>query len=273
MSTGEFGYEIDFLPVGNGERSGDAIAVRYGSMATGYVVMVVDGGTNESGEALVELVQRHYRTDHVDFVVNTHPDADHASGLTVVLNSLSVGQLWMHQPWLHSLEMLHMFRSRRLTSSGLARRTREALGAAWELAKLAERNNVPVYEPLQGAQLGNFHVLSPERLWYRALVSQFRNTPRPQARVTSALGLSLGTVGVAARVDSAAMQWVAESMNVETLEHDAATSAENESSAVLYGELGHRRVLLTGDAGVHALSCAADYAEGYGVHLCNLDLM
>ena len=44
-------------------------------------------------------------------------------------------------------------------------------------------------------------------------------------------------------------------MNVETLEHDAATSAENESSAVLYGELGHRRVLLTGDAGVHALSC------------------
>ena len=69
------------------------------------------------------------------------------------------------------------------------------------------------------------------------------------------------------------MQWVAESMNVETLEHDAATSAENESSAVLYGELGHRRVLLTGDAGVHALTCAADYAEGYGVHLCNLDLM
>jgi hypothetical protein len=24
------GYEIDFLPVGNGDKSGDAIAVRYG---------------------------------------------------------------------------------------------------------------------------------------------------------------------------------------------------------------------------------------------------
>ncbi len=28
---GQIGYEIDFLPVGNGERSGDAIAIRLGT--------------------------------------------------------------------------------------------------------------------------------------------------------------------------------------------------------------------------------------------------
>ncbi len=38
------GYEIDFLPVGNSERSGDAIAVRYGTPGN-YKVMVYDGGT------------------------------------------------------------------------------------------------------------------------------------------------------------------------------------------------------------------------------------
>ncbi len=46
------GYEIDFLPVGNGDKSGDAIAVRYGEPGN-YKVMVVDGGTKESGQALV----------------------------------------------------------------------------------------------------------------------------------------------------------------------------------------------------------------------------
>ena len=75
------GYEIDFLPVGNGDKSGDAIAIRYGTQGN-YKVMVVDGGTKESGQALVEHIKKYYKTDYVDYVVNTHPDQDHASGLT-----------------------------------------------------------------------------------------------------------------------------------------------------------------------------------------------
>ena len=42
--TENYGYEIDMLPVGSGEKSGDAIALRYGNDADGYKVMVVDGG-------------------------------------------------------------------------------------------------------------------------------------------------------------------------------------------------------------------------------------
>ncbi len=52
MSNGQ-GYEIDFLPVGNGDRSGDAIAMRYGT-PNNYKVIVYDGGTKESGKALVD---------------------------------------------------------------------------------------------------------------------------------------------------------------------------------------------------------------------------
>ena len=55
------GCEIDFLPVGNGDKSGDAIAVRYGYPGN-YKVMVYDGGTKESGEALVEHIRKHYGT-------------------------------------------------------------------------------------------------------------------------------------------------------------------------------------------------------------------
>lgn len=36
-----YGYEVDFLPVGNGDKSGDAIVLRYGEPGS-YKVMVVD---------------------------------------------------------------------------------------------------------------------------------------------------------------------------------------------------------------------------------------
>ena len=103
------GFEIDFLPVGNGERSGDAIAIRYGSPGD-YKVLVYDGGTKESGQALVDHIKKYYGTTRVDYVVNSHPDSDHASGLSVVLEQLEIGELWMHQPWKYSSVILDYFK-------------------------------------------------------------------------------------------------------------------------------------------------------------------
>lgn len=92
------GIEVEFFPVGEGKHSGDAITVRYGVPGS-YKILVYDGGTRKSGEAIVEHVLKYYGSDRVDYVVNSHPDADHASGLSVVLEELTVGQLWLHQPW------------------------------------------------------------------------------------------------------------------------------------------------------------------------------
>jgi hypothetical protein len=41
------GLEIDFLQVGDGERSGDAIALRYGNPLAGHEVMIIDGGNKD----------------------------------------------------------------------------------------------------------------------------------------------------------------------------------------------------------------------------------
>jgi hypothetical protein len=62
--TVEIGYEIDFHAVGDGERSGDAISVRYGTPGA-YRIMVVDGGNKESGEKLVEHIKNCYRAPPV----------------------------------------------------------------------------------------------------------------------------------------------------------------------------------------------------------------
>lgn len=258
------GYEIDFLPVGNGERSGDAICVRFGTPGN-YKVMVYDGGTQESGEKLVEHIQNSYGTSHVDYVVCSHPDADHASGLSVVLEQMSIGELWMHRPWEHSALICHYFKDGRITDVSLAERLRNKMAAAYALEKLALENGVPIYEPFQGSKIGEFYVLSPDREWYvHELIADFEKSPdKKQAAATFENNFFNGLL--AAAMDTAGR--IAESWGVETLREDVCTSAENESSIVLFGVVAERGILFTGDAGVQALSNAASYAEGKGVSL------
>ena len=142
-------YEIDFLPVGDGERSGDAIALRFGNLngpRRGQTIVIVDGGTKESGENLVQHVKRFYGTDAVDLVISGHCDADHTSGLYPVVEQLKVGELWI----------------------GIRQRTRAALECAYALEKLAKRKGIPVIEPFSGAiRHPAISVLSPSEEFYR----------------------------------------------------------------------------------------------------------
>lgn len=93
-----YGYEVDFLLVGSGDKGGDAIAHRYGEPGS-HKVMVIDGGTKESGQQLVDHIKAYYETAYVDYLVNKPPDADHASGLEVVLEQLTISEAWVHRPW------------------------------------------------------------------------------------------------------------------------------------------------------------------------------
>ena len=50
--------------------------------------MVYDGGTKDYGEAIVNHVRKYYGVDFIDYVVNSHPDNDHAGGLTYVIKKI-----------------------------------------------------------------------------------------------------------------------------------------------------------------------------------------
>ena len=52
--------------------------------------MVIDGGTLDSGERLVNHIKTRTGPAGSHLVVSTHPDGDHSSGLTVVLEELEV---------------------------------------------------------------------------------------------------------------------------------------------------------------------------------------
>lgn len=260
-------YEIDFLPVGNGDRSGDAIALRWWD-GSAFKVMVYDGGTKDSGQTLVNHIQQHYGTKRVDYVVNSHPDADHASGLSVVMEQLEVGEVWMHRPWAHSSVICDYFKDGRITDNSLADRLKEKMAAAYAVEQLAVARGIPVKEPFQGAYIGPFLVLSPSRDWYiHDLVPAFAKSPEQKTVAEDSASMILSAI---AGVVRSALDWIDEEWNVETLRENVTTSAENDSSVILLGVLADKGILLCGDAGVQALDRATDYCDYLGTHLPTL---
>lgn len=243
-------YEIDFLPVGNGDTSGDAIAIRYGKDKD-YKIMVIDGGTQESGQALVNHIIKYYETDSVDYVVNTHPDQDHASGLSVVMEQLKVGELWIHRPWLYVDEIIHHFKDQRMTEGSLKEKLKEKFSASYELEKLAKEKGVDIFEPYQGKQIDEFRVMSPKKDWYlHTLIPDFNKTPEKKLE-------SLPTLDSARNF----ARTIVESFNIETLKEDGETSADNESSVILHTEFNNKGIMFTGDVGIQALKKAVDYYD------------
>jgi beta-lactamase superfamily II metal-dependent hydrolase len=261
-------FEIDFLPVGNGDRSGDAISVRYGQPGA-YTVMVYDGGTQESGSKLVEHIREYYQTDYVDHVVNSHPDADHVSGLSVVLEQLTVGTLWLHRPWLYSHVIIDYFKDGRITNQSLKTRLQENMAAAYQLEQLAIRKRIEIKEPFRGEAIGAFHVLSPDKEWYvHDLIANFEKSPEQiKAEAEASLTAVEKYLRIITEGAKKGAQWVAEKWDLELLREDVETTGENESSAILYAYMQDHQhgILLTGDAGVKALGRAVDCLNVHNV--------
>jgi beta-lactamase superfamily II metal-dependent hydrolase len=261
------GYEIDFLPVGEGEQSGDAIVLRFGDLygeRSQQTVIVVDGGFKESGEELVKHVKKYYGTSRVDLVVSTHPDADHAGGLEVVLEELEVGRLWMHQPWNHTDDIARMFKDGRVTDDSVRKALRRSLDTARGLERLAEKKGIPLAEPFAGLtdDAGCLRVLGPTEDFYESLLPDFRGTPEPKEGV--------GVIKkVAAEVREIICK-IAERWDFETLDDEGETSAENNSSTVLLLTVDGRTSLLTGDAGIPALINVADLLEAEASRISTL---
>lgn len=264
-------YEIDILAVGEGERSGDAIAVRFGNLQgrpEEQAVIVIDGGTLDSGERLVNLIKSTYRTSRVAMALSTHPDGDHSSGLTVVLEELEVGELWMHKPWDHSAEIKGWFADGTLSNDRLSNTLRKELENASDLDKIARRKGIPVIEPFSdngiNDRYSNVRILGPTKSYYESLLPHFRDTPDAK----SSFGSYEGFRSFYERAAGLATK-VLENWGLETLKEpvEDATSAENNSSAILLLTLDGRNLLFSADAGVPALTQAADYAGLLGIDL------
>jgi beta-lactamase superfamily II metal-dependent hydrolase len=263
MDTNTIGYDVDFLPVGDGEKCGDAIALRFGRLLANppqQTVVVIDGGFKNSGAALVQHIRQYYKTENVDAVISTHADSDHASGLETVLNELKVGCLVMHLPWNHTEDTSHLFEDDRVTDESVTRALRKSLETARNLENLAKQKGIKIVEPFWGVTGFNnvMRVLGPTKEFYKNLLPGFRGTPEPKA------GLAYGFKYLV-EVAKEAVKTVAENWGYETLDDTGETSAENNSSAILLFTIDGNSLLFTSDAGIPALSEAVKrlQAEGF----------
>jgi beta-lactamase superfamily II metal-dependent hydrolase len=263
--------EIEFLAVGEASRAGDAIVIRYGEIDN-YELMVVDGGTADTGEKLVAHLKDQFGVNvKLEHVVLTHSDADHASGLRDVLREIPIANIWLHIPWFLSDEAIHLFSNKNWTKAGLSEKIKAEYPIVAEIVELATDANCNIYYPFQGATIGPFTVLSPQKEVYLYLLPQFSKTPDPDQEVIEEANMWIGkgSNNMLAKMLEEAMakvrSWIEENWNNERLRDGGVTSASNESSVILYADIGEeRRILLTGDAGINGLWWAINYANSQG---------
>ncbi len=250
------GFEIDYIPVGDGERSGDAIAIRYGNLygpRSEQKVVIIDGGFQSSAQELTKHIRSYYGTDVIDCVISTHPDMDHTSGLLHVLEDMKVNMLLMHRPWEHAGNIQDVFA--RLRAEGIGRKLEESLQSA----------GIPIFEPFQGISAfdNTMHILGPSKDFYETLLPNFRGLPVPT--------ITMGAFSPVRRTAEEAVNWIRDHVSLDLLNDDIdTTSAENNSSVITLFLIDGHKLLFTGDAGKTALHHAADFANGAGVHLTNL---
>jgi len=258
-------YEIDFLSVGS-TTSGDAIALRYGLRNEDpKIIQVVDGGYLEDGAKLCSHIRKHYGANngevptHIDHVVLTHPDGDHANGLRTILQEFTVGTLWMNRPWVYSEQLLEAFEYN-YTLEGLRRRLRSNFPNVAALEDIADERGIEIRAAFSGAEIGAFTVLAPSFERFLQMVVTAERTPEGARQATI-----LGEVFEVVRdiVGYLGAIWGSENLKGG----DGATSRENEMSIVQIANICDRNILLTGDAGVEALSEAAIVAKALGVSL------
>lgn len=76
---------IDYIDVGQA----DSILIRNQDK-----VMLIDAGTNEAGETVVNYLENLGITK-IDYLIGTHPHEDHIGGLDDVINKFDIGQIYM----------------------------------------------------------------------------------------------------------------------------------------------------------------------------------
>lgn len=231
---------LDCVSISKNADSHDATCIRYGA-PDNFCVMVFDCGKRQSVPALVKHIREHYTSNTVDHLVCSCLDIDNLLGMALILEQMEVLKLWLHRPWAHS-KLIEGYVASGKFDARLGAGQKNTARAAYALERSAVARGIPVIEPFQGASIGAFSVLSPQRQWYaetlakdrsplRLLIKLLRDCLGPMTR-----GLSAGPLPISAET------------------HRVGASAAN---VALFGRIGMHTILLTSDAGQRVMSCSS----------------
>ena len=269
----EFGYEVDFIAVGDKSRSGDAICIRWGNNLNrpsgSQFIMIIDGGYSYSAEYVVKHIKKYYygnvdlpkNVAKVNIMINTHPHSDHFGGIPAIYDAISVNEIAMHRPWDHT-GLPKWFKDGRVTANGIKNQLKEGLEAAYKFAKQYQLDKgTDTVELYAGDKFTlpygvSLYVLGPQKVYYEKLLPDFNTTP---------------TKGNGVGQDRIVLTGEDVPARDGALNDNGDTSAENSSGLILALEMPNHEILIfTGDAGIEALGRAMAQFDAFGLDVANI---
>lgn len=259
-------YEIDFIGINEHTKDASAVCLRwYCEQARRYIVVVYDGGFKIHGEALVSILKKYYFADEtdptIDIVICSHSDDDHAAGLVELFDHFKVTNLIVNRPWMFSEELFPLVDDGRKTKNSVEIELKEKYSSIANLEETATSAGTNIYDGFTSLNFDDIFsplkILSPTKEMYLQLIVESSKTPYKAESLSESVVQKM----------YAAVRKIMEKWSLDTLRDDVSTTAENETSIVMMGDMGSDKFLLTGDAGLRALGAAADYAERIGIDL------
>lgn len=258
-------FEIDFVGIDKEIKDASASCLRFFSSESGrYIVGIYDGGFKEHGEALVDLLNKYYFQDDpdpvIDFVICSHSDNDHSSGLIEVFDKFKVRHLIFNRPWIYAEELYKFINDDRKTVHSLSEELKQKYSIIATLEEKAIEQGTKIHEGFQGSRIYNaLRILSPSKQMFLESIIESEKTPlEPTKESFSSLR----------RILEAVRTKIYDIWDKDSLREGESTTPENETSIVIYGDMEEGRAfMLTGDAGIQALTASADYACNQGFNL------
>lgn len=260
-------FQIDFLPVGNGEKSGDRIAFRIvNSDSNEQKIFIIDGGFKDTADELINHINKYYGTNKVDYVISSHPDEDHSAGLKIVLEKMEVVNLIMHLPWEHAEDIKSKIKNN-ISNINLENKLEKNLKLVSDLEDLAKEKGVNIIEPFASLDIfdgGIVKVLGPSKEYYQELLPHFDEEIDPKKDISS--------LGMTRKVIDIVVKWVKDHLPINLLDDEDTTSVKNNSSTVILLQDDDKKVLFTADVGKRGLERAIEFAEAENIDLSDLYL-
>lgn len=265
-------YELGFIGIPQASGDADTVCMRfYNEQLQRFAVGAYDGGIKQYGKALVKHMRQYYFPEspkgvkpQVDFVICSHPDMDHVSGLCELFDHFQVKALYANRPWLYIDEIFDNVADNRYKKKNLEDHLREKNSFLDDLEKCALKVGTKIYNCFKGVKIcDHLEILSPDKDFYLELLIEYDKAPALADNV-----LRQDVFPVAKNM----LHRTTETWTEELLWENVTTSTENESSIIILGNMEEERFLLTGDAGIYALQHAFNAMKSRGLNPTSINV-
>lgn len=255
-------YELDFIDSSENSKSADAVILRFwpDDSQNEAITLVFDSGTKASGNQLVDIMNKYYRSSPlqkpvIDYLFCSHPHQDHCGGFKQICEECEVKNIFCNplENYVKEVQSFLKDYGNSLTIDKIKQQLENDGASMQHLIGFANSKRKKTYQALQGNFIHpNIKILSPSK----------------EFLVYCLAGRILGDRSRMPQEGEIFEEW-----DNELITEDTYTSFLNEASVVLYVDLGNDKLLLTGDAGPKALQEAICYARQLNLDLKDVNIL